>query len=98
MSVRMTEPLGGHRLRLRQAIWAGVAASVLGLTSATDPVAAYTEKVIYSFCAQANCADGQAPKGDLAMDSRGNLFGTAGGGGDSQGDGVVFELIRKHRT
>ncbi|HEY3777667.1 MAG TPA: choice-of-anchor tandem repeat GloVer-containing protein [Rhizomicrobium sp.] len=52
----------------------------------------YTETVLYSFCAQANCADGSVPRGGVIMDAAGNLYGTTEGGGDSSGDGLVFEL------
>jgi hypothetical protein len=47
----------------------------------------WTEKVLYSFCDQAGCADGADPVAGLVRDKSGNLFGTAG-----YGSGVVFEL------
>ena len=52
--------------------------------------------MLYSFCSKPNCTDGIGPNG-LVMDSAGNLYGTAIGGGanesaDPQSDGVVFEL------
>lgn len=53
------------------------------------------EKVLYDFCSQANCSDGGGPNG-LVIDSNGNLFGTAGGGGSGNG-GVVYELSPKKR-
>ena len=40
----------------------------------------WTETVLYSFCSQANCADGAYPAGGLIMDSPGNLYGMADGG------------------
>jgi uncharacterized repeat protein (TIGR03803 family) len=61
----------------------------------------YTETVLYSFCAQAVCADGAIPEAGLIADTYaggGKLYGTAsaGGGGSCQGSapgcGVVFEL------
>jgi len=52
----------------------------------------YTESVLYSFCAQTNRADGETPDGGVVMDTAGNLYGTAEAGGDSSGDGVIFEL------
>ena len=52
----------------------------------------YTESVLYSFCAQANCTDGEEPDGGVMLDQSGNLFGTARGGGTSN-DGVLFELV-----
>jgi uncharacterized repeat protein (TIGR03803 family) len=56
------------------------------------------ETVLYSFCSQANCADGLEPTQSLAIDSAGNLYGTTFVGGDTscgfggEGCGVVFEL------
>ena len=53
---------------------------------------AYTMKTLYSFCSQAQCADGLTPS-MLTMDSSGNLYGSASaGGGDGRGRGVIFEL------
>lgn len=47
-----------------------------------------TEQVIHSFCQKTNCVDGLLPSGGLAMDSRGNFFGTTRAGGKF-GQGVV---------
>jgi len=57
----------------------------------------WNETVLYSFCQQADCADGDQPNGSLALDASGNLFGTAssGGSGCSQENihcGVAFRL------
>src|SRR5262249_42954093 len=56
----------------------------------------WNETILYSFCSQANCADGTLPN-ELMMDKNGNLFGTTIGGGTSEGgyakEGVVFRLI-----
>jgi uncharacterized repeat protein (TIGR03803 family) len=51
----------------------------------------WTEHVLYSFCASANCSDGGEPVGGLVFDSAGNLYGTTVRGG-SQDSGVVFQL------
>lgn len=58
-----------------------------------------TESVLYAFCSQPNCADGELPAGNLVRDSGGNLYGTAmlGGAGadcptDVAGCGTVFRL------
>jgi uncharacterized repeat protein (TIGR03803 family) len=48
----------------------------------------YTEKVLYNFTG----FDGGNPFAGLIMDSSGNLYGTADGGG-ANGYGVVFELV-----
>jgi len=52
------------------------------------------ETVLYSFCAQSNCTDGQSPKAGLVFDQQGNLYGTTVLGG-THGDGVVFKLMPK---
>jgi uncharacterized repeat protein (TIGR03803 family) len=50
-----------------------------------------TETVLYSFCSQANCSDGNFPDNGVVADSSRNLYGTATGGGASN-LGTVFEL------
>ena len=53
---------------------------------------AWNETVIYNFTGE---ADGAFPQASLAMDSAGNLYGTAFSGGTSAcGCGTVFELTR----
>lgn len=52
----------------------------------------WKHKTLYSFCSQANCADGTGPQGTLILDTNGNLYGTAAGGGANNA-GVVFELM-----
>src|SRR5262249_9014952 len=48
--------------------------------------------VLYSFCQQTNCADGNAPVAGLIMDSTGkHLYGTTLGGGVGN-QGEVFDL------
>ena len=49
------------------------------------------EKVLHSFCSEQNCADGAYPSGDLIMDAKGNLYGTAYGGGVN-GNGTIFMI------
>jgi uncharacterized repeat protein (TIGR03803 family) len=51
----------------------------------------WTEKVLYSFCAQKNCADGTFPYSGLIRDGSGRLYGTTSLGGAIDG-GTVFEL------
>jgi len=47
---------------------------------------------IYTFCSLPNCADGEFPVSDaLTLDSSGNFYGAAAGGG-SNGYGVVFKV------
>jgi uncharacterized repeat protein (TIGR03803 family) len=53
----------------------------------------WTETVLYSFCSQTNCADGQSPVAGLLMDSMGNFYGTTSYGGSSDNRaGTVFKL------
>jgi len=57
----------------------------------------WSETVLYSFCLQSGCADGKPPsRGPLVRDAKGNIYGTAEGGGASRncagGCGVVFKL------
>jgi uncharacterized repeat protein (TIGR03803 family) len=71
----------------------------LALLFAVSEVAlAQGEKVLYSFCAISNCADGSDPAGNLILDGTGNLYGITAAGGtvgglcQSFGCGTVFEL------
>jgi uncharacterized repeat protein (TIGR03803 family) len=50
------------------------------------------ETVLYSFCSQSQCEDGETPIAGLAMDSAGNLYGTTLLGGFYLYYGVVFKL------
>ena len=52
---------------------------------------ASTEKVLYAFCSQANCADGAYPYAGVISDKAHNLYGTTAQGGDNFA-GLVFEL------
>jgi uncharacterized repeat protein (TIGR03803 family) len=53
------------------------------------------ETVLYTFCAQSNCADGSSPYAGLVFDQKGNLYGTTYWGGDPRNEGVVFKLTPK---
>jgi len=58
----------------------------------------YVEHVLYSFCSQANCADGSQPNPGLIRGLDGNFYGTtayggyAGTGCVSLGCGTIFKL------
>jgi len=51
----------------------------------------WTEKVLYSFCAQVKCADGAIPQAGLIMGPAGKLYGTTVLGGAHE-SGTAFEL------
>jgi uncharacterized repeat protein (TIGR03803 family) len=63
-----------------------------------DATGTWTETVLYSFCAQENCTDGDSPEASLIRDAAGNLYGTTPTGGAhaalGNGGGTVFELTR----
>jgi uncharacterized repeat protein (TIGR03803 family) len=50
-----------------------------------------TLTTLYSFCSQANCADGENPLGALVQGTDGNFYGTTFAGGASN-DGTVFKI------
>jgi uncharacterized repeat protein (TIGR03803 family) len=52
---------------------------------------ASTEKVLYAFCSQGNCADGAYPYAGVISDKAHNLYGTTQQGGDNFA-GLVYEL------
>ncbi|HEX4159483.1 MAG TPA: choice-of-anchor tandem repeat GloVer-containing protein [Rhizomicrobium sp.] len=56
--------------------------------------------VLYAFCAQANCSDGNSPRAGLITDGPGNLYGTTYYGGtpgctNGSGCGTVFRITKK---
>ncbi len=65
----------------------------------TPGIDAWAYNVLYSFCTQSNCGDGNAPFAGLIADAVGNLYGTTESGGSPAagfcrlpGCGVVFEV------
>jgi uncharacterized repeat protein (TIGR03803 family) len=53
------------------------------------------ETVLYSFCSNGDCSDGQLPTAGVVLDSQGNLYGTTEGGGVAEcslGCGTIFRL------
>jgi len=56
-----------------------------------------TYKLLHSFCAKSDCADGQSPVAGLIRDGSGNLYGTTYGGGIGRA-GTVFELMLNATT
>ena len=70
---------------------AGFSGTVYALTPSKNGKK-WKESVVWQFCAQANCADGSQPHNGLTIDSSGNLYGVTFAGGNSNDDGVIFEL------
>lgn len=50
------------------------------------------ETVLYSFCSQVSCADGQDPRGSVIRDGAGNIYGTTSSGGIVSYGGTVFKV------
>lgn len=72
-----------------------IAAFLLQQTASAAP----KFKLLYSFCAEANCADGSSPDGPLVEDANGNFYGVTEAGG-ATGSGTIFSLVfngRKYR-
>lgn len=51
-----------------------------------------TLTLVYTFCSQTNCTDGDLPFNGLIQGTDGNFYGTTEGGGDNGGYGTVFEI------
>ena len=70
-----------------------VPALILGLLVMRAPAARAqiaTESVLYSFCSQPGCTDGEDPQASLVLGSDGNFYGTTGGGASNLG--TVFKI------
>jgi uncharacterized repeat protein (TIGR03803 family) len=67
------------------------AAFALSVFFSAGSAQASSGKLLYSFCAATNCADGNEPQGALAMDNSGNIYGTTSGGGAHAG-GAIFRV------
>jgi uncharacterized repeat protein (TIGR03803 family) len=82
-----------NRNTLTRAVLSALLVSLLVSFSmiAARPAEAQTETVLYNFCSQPNCNDGQVADSLLTRDPAGNLYGTTEFGGTS-GAGAVFEL------
>jgi uncharacterized repeat protein (TIGR03803 family) len=92
LTISNVEPKFGSIKLAAAALRCGVTITVLAalLLIIARPAQAQTETVLYNFCSQPGCTDGGAPQAGLISDGAGNLYGTTGQVGSS--DGVVFEL------
>ncbi len=82
----------GHRRNLLLGRVSALIAAVLAVAGLAAPAAtADTETVLYSFCAQRKCADGETPGAGVIMDASGHLYGTTLVGG-GHGGGTACEL------
>ena len=71
---------------------------VVTLALAASAWAAGTETLLYSFCAQTSCVDGNQPYGSLVADSSGtHLYGTTFYGGTNN-YGTIYELANSGGT
>jgi hypothetical protein len=75
--------------------------TVFELSPPTGGSGKWTDKLLYQFCSQQNCADGSGPVGGLVYagqssgalyDGTSPLYGATAGGGNNTASGVVFEL------
>src|SRR5271167_2038728 len=95
-SLRRNSPLRRNsqkRFVLMNAIRGAVTLAVISalLLIASRPAHAQTEIVLYNFCSQPNCVDGEGPTSSLAPDGAGNFYGTTQLGGANM-YGTVYEL------
>jgi uncharacterized repeat protein (TIGR03803 family) len=78
-------------------MWGGANGNEGTIYSLTQSGGKWTHKILHSFCAKTDCADGRWPVAGLTMDSAGNLFGTTQLGGANDIDhGTVFEFGKSY--
>ena len=82
-----------YRISTPETIMFGVLTLVVlsAVLMAARPAHAQSEIVLYNFCSQPNCVDGEGPASNLAPDGAGNFYGTTQLGGANT-YGTVFEL------
>jgi uncharacterized repeat protein (TIGR03803 family) len=63
---------------------------VFELAPPARPKGAWGYGVLYDFCSETSCADGQEPEAGVVIDQKGAVYGTATGGGS--GFGLLYRL------
>lgn len=66
--------------------------SVWVLSPPAGKNALWAFQTIHQFCSQTNCPDGYNPNGILAVDKKGDVFGTTYAGGANTGYGTIYTL------
>jgi len=87
-------------MRLHDILGIGILAGALALAAAlASSAAAHATplKVLYSFCSETSCTDGERPDAAPVMDTAGNIYGTTQEGG-ANGRGSVFKLSAGKET
>jgi len=67
------------------------AGGAYGYGAVSSITAQGVETTLYSFCSQANCADGAQPQAGLVQGIDGNFYGTTYAGG-TYGNGTIFQI------
>ena len=70
-------------------VYGGNSSDSPGIIFKVTPSGEYTE--LYSFCSQANCADGEKPFSPPVEGNDGNFYGAANGGGTMEA-GVIYKI------
>lgn len=95
-------PIGGLVMDKKGALYgttqsggAANSGTVFRLTPPKSGTGKWKERILYSFCAQANCTDGRFPAAGLTLSKTGILFGTTqfgGSGAVGPDEGTAFQL------
>lgn len=77
-------------MKLKTATLLWICLTIVAVATAY-PAVAQTENVLWNFCSQPSCTDGEEPTAGMIADGAGNMYGTTSYGG-AFGSGTVFEL------